>query len=413
MLDWLCMASERWTRANTAREVKASKRTPRWILRRLSRAKLVRTLRYVYDKSEAQRKAWNDAGISRADIRSAKILEHIPFTTGHSVAKAAENYFCVPSEELIHLITTSSSKGLKKSIYLTHGDFKHQLRMMGTSLRRFDGATRAAAMFMMHDPTWTVGMVVRGAMAEAGMLGFLFGVHLPVEEHIELIKEHRINCLVTTPAYLGRLSWESSENLRDLGVRYIHLGGQPWGEDFRNQMEQRWGAKLIDGYGNNECACGIASECIYQNGLHVAEVDYWLEVVEPTTDKLLPEGEEGELVITTISRRGMPLVRYRTGDLGYLLPDKKRCECGVGTRKMGRVRGRVDDMLIVGAAHNLYPDEIERAVLSVAGVMDYQLVIDKDGYKDVVTLTVEANGTRNGLKEALRGALLGIESIGL
>ena len=415
MFGWLHLAIERRTRAKASRQGRICNHIPAWYMRRLSQMKLVHALRYVYRKSAAQRNCWNNAGLKLGDIRSAEALEYIPLTTGAQLAERPEDYICVPREELIHILTTSSTKGLKKTIYFTAEDFKHQIRTMATHLKRFPGAERVACIFLVHEPTWSVASVVRRSTAEAGMLGFISGVHRSIADHIDLIKKYEIDRLITTPSYLRRLTFEAPKELdiKSLNIRYIHLGTQPWSEEFREEMEEIWGAKLIDGYGNNECACAIASECLYQTGLHVSEPDFWVEIVEPATGKVLPEGDEGELVITTLSRRGMPLVRYRTGDLGRLIPNQQRCPCGLPLRKMARIRGRVDDMLIVGAGHNLYPDEVERAVFSVDGITDYQLVVDKKDHQDVLQLRVEANGGAEDLRNALLKALLAIESIGI
>ncbi|NIA07931.1 MAG: AMP-binding protein [Actinobacteria bacterium] len=413
MFGSLYVAIERWARSSTSRQGKLPDHIPLWYIRQLSRAKLVWMLRYIYHNSPAQRDIWHAAGLKLGDIRSADVLQHIPFTTAAELAEHPDSYICVAHDKLIHILTTSSAKGLKKTIYLTAGDFDHQVRTMGTHLRRFPEAGRVAAMFLVHDPTWSVGTVIRRGIAEAGMLGFLSGVHRPVQDHLDLIKEYRINRLITSPTHLSRLTFEAPAglDLKGLGIRYIHLGTQPWTEEFRSRMEQTWGAKLIDGYGSNECVCAIASECLLQNNLHVSEVDFWMEIIDPATGRVLPDGQDGEVVITTLSRLGMPLVRYRTGDLSHLIPRKARCPCGLPLRKMGRVRGRIDDMLIIGAGHNLYPDEVDRAVFSIPGIIDYQLVVEKDTFKDVMLLTVEANGAQDNLRASLLKELLAVESI--
>jgi len=413
MFDFLDIALERWVRSSSSKQGRCVNHIPLWYMRKLSRAKLIHTLRYVYRHSPGQRKAWNDAGIKLRDIRSAEILQHLPLSNGSDLIENPDDYICVPQDELIHILTTSSAKGIKKTIYLTADDFDHQVRTIGTHLRRFAGGERVAVMFLVHDPTWTVGSIIRQGIAEVGMLGFLSGIHRSVKEHIDLIKEYRINRLITSPSHLGRMTVEASEDVGKLGIRYIHLGTQPWGEDFRRQMEQKWGAKLIDGYGSNECVCAIASECLQQDGLHVAQADLWVEIIDPQTGKPLADGQEGEVVVTTLSRRGMPLVRYRTGDLSHLIPNGQRCACGLPLRKMGRVRGRVDDMLIIGAGHNLFPDEVDRAVLSVAGISDYQFVLSKEGYKDILELTIEARGPSEELKAAVSKALMDVHSIGI
>jgi len=411
MFGWAFIAFERWARADVGRLDWLVDCVPTWVIRRVSEAKLVRTLRHVYRQSAAQRERWNRLGITLSDIRSPEVLPVLPLTTGAEMAKFPENYFCVPREELIHVLSTSGTSGLQKKVYLTQGDLDRQLLMIGTHLCRFPGATRVLAIFFVREPTWSAGSIARRGVEKAGIFGLLCGSHRTVREQIELIKEYGINLLISTPAYVHRMTVEAEEELKALGVRWIHLSGQPWTEELRREIERAWGAKAIDVYGSTECVCGMAAECPYQNGLHVSELDYWVEIIDPRSAELLPAGQDGEMVVTTLSRRGMPLIRYRTGDLAHLIPEKGRCECRMPLRKISRVRGRVDDMLIVGAGDNVYPDEFDRAVLSVPGVTDYQLVIEKDGYKDVLNLTVEADRREGEMRTPLVEALLTIPTV--
>ena len=411
MFGWAHLAIERWVRADSVRMDKLCNHIPLWYIRRLSEKKLVKTLRYVYRNCPVQRQRWNEAGLKLSDLRSAEVLEQIPFTKGPELAKHPEDYICVGRDELIHVLTSSCTKGLRKKLYLTADDFIDQVRMMGAHLRRLPGASRIAIMFSVDDPYWSTGAVLRRGIEEAGMFGLLSGVHHSIPRQIGLIKEFQIDCLMTTASYAGRLALEAPLDVKDLKVRYLHLSAQAWTEEYRAEMEKVWGAKVIDGYGSSESTYGISVECPEQNGLHISEVDYWVEIVDPATGKVLPDGSEGEIVFTTLSKRGMPLVRYRTGDLSYLMPRDERCPCGVPMRRMGRVRGRKDDMLVFGNGENVYPDELDRAVLSVAGVTDYQLVADEDKYKDVLHLKVETNSSPEGLKDTLIKALLSIPGI--
>lgn len=413
MLGWLYRGVEHRVRARSGTTAKAVQHIPIWFIRKVRKAKLVRSLRHVYRNSAIQREAWKEAGVRFSDIRSPKVLQHIPFTTGRDLFERPDDFICVDRDELIHMICTSSTKGLQKKIYLTDEDLQHQARAMGTMMRRFPGVRRIAAMFLVQDPTWNVSGVIRRAIAEAGKMGFIAGLHRTIPEQIQLLKEYEIDYLITSPAYLGRLTYESPEDVGKLGLRYIQLGTQPWTEEFRQRMQKAWGATLIDGYGSNECVCGIATECIYQDGLHLSEVDYWVEIIDPKTCEPVPDGQEGEIVITTLSRRGMPLVRYRTGDVSYLYEDQRRCACGYPLRKIGRIKSRVDDMLIVGPGHNLYPYEIEDALFAIPGITDYQFVVDKNGHKDVIHLTVESANPEKNIRELTMKMLMGIRSIGL
>ena len=411
MFGWLNIAIERWVRSSAGRMDKLCDHIPLWYIHRLSEQKLVKTLRHVYRNCPAQRQRWNEAGLKLSDLRTAEVLERVPFTKGPELARHPEDYICVGQDELIHVLTSSCTKGLRKRLYLTADDFIYQVRMMGAHLRRLPGASRIVIMFSVDDPYWSTGAVLRRGIEEAGMFGLLSGVHRSIPEQIELIKEYQINCLMTTASYAGRLALESPLDVKDLKVAYLHLSAQAWTEEFRRDMEERWGAKVIDGYGSSESTYGIAVECPEQNALHIAETDYWVEIVDPATGKVLPEGSEGEIVFTTLSKWGMPLVRYRTGDLSYLMPRNEACACSVPMRRMGRVRGRADDMLVFGSGENVYPDEIDRAVLSVAGVTDYQLVITEDKYKDVLELKVESSSSAGSLRDILIQALLSIPGI--
>ena len=273
MLGWLYRTIERRARSNTARLGNFLDYIPRWYIRALSQAKLIYVLRTVYRSCPAQRQLWNQAGLELRDIRSPDVLQRIPFLTGSDLAEHPEDYLCVPREELIHIVTSSGTKGKPKKIWLTGDDLDIQTRMIGTHLRRLPGITRVAAMFLVDNPTWSTGAVVRRSIEQAGMFGLLCGMNLSTARQIELIREYRINCLLSTPSYVGRLVAEAPEDLRGLGVRYIQLGGQVFSEEFRTKMQQAWAAKVLDDYGLAECAFGVASECNYQNGLHVAEVD--------------------------------------------------------------------------------------------------------------------------------------------
>jgi phenylacetate-CoA ligase len=233
----------------------------------------------------------------------------------------------------------------------------------------------------------------------------LSGNEASAEVNCKLIRDYRLNVIMSSASCVHRLTVEAKEDLKALGVKYIILSAQAWTEDLRKELEGAWGAKVLDAYGANEFGCGVAGECLQQNGMHISEADFWVEVVDPGTGKPMADGEEGELVVTTLSRRGMPLVRYRIGDLGRFLPWEGRCRCGLALRKIGRIKGRVDDIVMVGTGGNVFPDEFDKALLGTAGVTDYQLVIEREAYKDVLHLTVETETRGEALREAMTKAL--------
>ena len=412
MSGWIYLGIERCGRASVPLLTRLADFVPMWYVRRLSELKLVRTLRHVWRNAPAQRRRWEKAGVTLADIRSPDVLRRLPLMTGDDLAERVEDYFCVPREQLTEVMSSSGTTGTPKVIYMTPDDVDRQTAMTGAHFRHLPGATRAMVVVFVRNPTWTAGRVTSTALRKAGMFVVLATSDMSIPEQIALIRKHRVNLIVGGSAFLHRFVYEAAEDLRDLGVRYLNVGGQGWSERFRREMEAAWGATVLDGYASAESGYGVASECICRNGLHVAEVDYWLEVVDPDTGEPLPDGTEGEVVFTTLSRRGMPLVRYRTHDLAHLLPRAKRCPCGVPLRRMSRIRARTDDLVILGGA-NIYPGEFDAAVLAVPGVTDYQLVIDTDRYKEVLNLTVEADRIADRPRDVLIDALLTVPYVKL
>ena len=243
MLGWLYRAIERWARATPARLNRVLDHVPLWYVRRLAEAKLVRTLRYVWRNAPVQRERWRDAGVTLRDLRSPDVLRHLPFTTGRQLAESPEAFFCVPRSELIHVMGSSGTKGFVKKTYLTHDDLERHLRLAGTHLRRFPGGTRAMAMFPLAYPTWCAGPLVREAITHAGMLGLLSDTQRSIDDQMATIRDYQINVLMSNASYMHRLTLEAGEDLKALGVRYIHLGAQAWSETLREEIETAWAPK--------------------------------------------------------------------------------------------------------------------------------------------------------------------------
>ena len=411
MLDRVYLALECWVRATPVRLDRFASYIPIRLLRKLADVKLVRTLRHVYRNSPAQRRRWEQAGIVFSDLDSPEVLSRIPFTTGEELAGRPEDFMCVERDELVHHFTSSGSTGVPKDIYFTEEDLAHHADMMGTHFRKFPGSSRVLVMFVTGFEYWAAGSILRWAFERAGMFVQESCASLSPAEQVERIRQLGINVIVTSPSYLHRLTIEMDCDPAGLGIRYIHLASAPFLEKFRREMEKTWNAKIIDAYGSMELGCGTASECVHGNGLHVMEADFRMEIIDPDSGEVLPDGEEGEVAITTLCRVGMPLVRYRTGDLAALIPADGRCACGLPLRKMTRIKKRVDHMVALGAGNNLYPGELEAVLLLVPGVADYQVIIGKEGYKDILNVTVESADGSSRMRERVVEALLSIVSV--
>ncbi|HUV39597.1 MAG TPA: AMP-binding protein [Planctomycetota bacterium] len=408
MLDRVYLLIHDGVRGGPRNAARLVRHLPRWLVRRVARARLTHLLRYVWRRSPAQRERWHRAGVRRRHLRSPDVLARIPFTTSDDLARRPEDFACVPERDLIHLIGTSGTTGHAKKLGLTERDLDHQTRLFASKLHQLPGASRVLAVFIVDSPTWSTGWYVRRGVEKAGMFGLLAANDCDTSFLIDLIREYDIDTLITTPTTMHRMTLEARCDLRALGLRYALLSAQPWSEAFRAEMESAWHVTALDAYGMNELGGSIAAECPHKTGLHISDVDFHVEIVDPETGAPLEAGREGEVVVTTLARRGMPLVRYRTGDLARLFDEDHRCPCGVPLSTMSRIRGRLDDMLILGPGTNVYPDEFDRAILSVRGVSDYQLVVEKDAWRDVLSLTVEADEPIETLRQPLLDALMGI-----
>jgi phenylacetate-coenzyme A ligase PaaK-like adenylate-forming protein len=298
--------------------------------------------------------------------------------------------------------------GKSKKISLTVEDLRHQTRIMGMWLAGLEGASRVLVMFYLRGPTWTAGPMGQRAVEDGGLFGLMCDHDLPPEKQVRLILGNRIDTLLTSMSAIQRLTREAGCDPKSLGVKWILLATQAWPDSSRAEIEQAWGATVLDIYGLMEFGSAVAAECPAKRGLHIAATDFWVEVVDLETGAPLPDGEYGEVVLSTLTRRGLPIVRYRTHDLACLMPENGRCACGTPTRRLSRVRGRLDQVLILGLGVNVLPDEFDAAILAVPGVSDYQLAVDRDGFTDVLHLTAESDEPIETLAAKLEQALTGM-----
>jgi phenylacetate-CoA ligase len=265
-----------------------------------------------------------------------------------------------------------------------------------------------------------------------GGLGFHYGAEkigalvIPAgagnsKRQIQLMRDFATTVIHIIPSYVLHLSTVFEElgvdPRRDTQVKIAFIGAEPHSEKMRQKIEAFYGFKAFNSYGLSEMnGPGVAFECPEQNGMHLWEDNYILEIVDPDTLKPLPDGEEGEMVLTTLLREGMPIVRYRTKDLTRVIPGP--CPCGRTHRRIERIKGRTDDMLILKGV-NIFPIQIEKKLMDIPGVgQNFLIVLDREGYNDHMTVKVEVNrefflgdlkqleGLRRRIVEDLKSAIL-------
>ncbi len=336
------------------------------------------------------------AGIeSEQDITSLDDLTKIPFALKSDLREAYPfGLLAVPREELVRVHASSGTHGKPTVVGYTRGDLETWTDLMarcmtmagvrpGMLIHNANGYGLFTGGLGFHQGGERIGATVvpvsSGMTARQAMLLRDFGAHV----------------LVSTPSYalviaqaLQDAGVDPAETSLELGL----FGGEPWTEGLRQQIDRALGMKAINFYGLSEmCGPGVATECLTaRNGLHVNEDHFNVEVIDPETEQPVPPGTDGELVFTTLTKEALPLIRYRTGDLGAVTVEP--CRCGRTTARLIRLGGRRDDMMIIRGV-NLYPSHVEQLVLSVDGVAPHwRLVLERTGPMDELTLECEPAG---------------------
>ena len=360
-------------------------------LRNLQLHRLKSIVRRAYDKVALFRERMLVRGIGPDDLRSLADLRHLPFTTKLDLRDTYPfGLFASPLEEVVRLHASSGTTGKPIVVAYTREDLAVWTNVI----------LRTLVACGLHR-----GDVIQNAYGYGlftGGLGVHYGAEalgatvIPVsggqsDRQIMIMKDFGVTAVCCTPSYFVHLIERGVElgvDLRELPVRAGVFGAEPWSESMRQRIQADAGIRAYDIYGLSEIiGPGVASECEAQTGLHIFEDHFYPEVIDPETGEVLPEGEEGELVLTTLSKRAMPMIRYRTRDLTALLPEP--CACGRTVRKMRRVSRRSDDMFIIRGV-NVYPSQIEHAILEVEGTLPhYQIVLTREGGLDRMQLEVE------------------------
>ena len=350
---------------------------------------------------------------SPEDVTSLDDLTRLPFTRK---ADLREHYpfglFAVPREQVLRIHASSGTRGKPTIVGYTRHDLEVWSEVMARTL----------AMAGVEP-----GMVVHNAYGYGlftGGLGFHLGAELlgctvvPIsggltQRQVVMLEDLGGQVLCCTPSYalnIAQTLIEQGVGLDRLRLEVGIFGAEPWTEAMRDALEAQLGLQALNVYGLSEIiGPGVSSECIEaRSGAHVQEDHFLVEVIDPASGQPVPPGTEGELVFTTLTREALPMLRYHTGDISSI--DLEPCACGRTTARMARIRGRIDDMLIILGV-NLYPSEVERVLLSVRGVAPhYQLVVERPGAMDELTVLCEsvsaasADDVRRRAETALREA---------
>ncbi|URW79231.1 phenylacetate--CoA ligase family protein [Xiashengella succiniciproducens] len=349
------------------------------------------TVERVYYNIPYYRQRMQEMGLAPEDIKSVDDLKHLPFTTKSDLR---DNYpfglFAVPMSEIIRIHASSGTTGKATVVGYTRHDIGIWSEVMA---RTFTAAGAGKSDFIQI--AYGYGLFTGGLGAHYG--GEKIGATvIPIsggntKRQLQLMEDFGTTVLACTPsyaAYLAETIEESGISRDELKLRVGVFGAEPWTENMRREIEKRLRIKAIDIYGLSEViGPGVSFECEHQCGLHINEDHFIPEIIDPDTLEVLPEGELGELVFTTITKEGLPLIRYRTRDLTRLNFDK--CACGRTIVRMNKCTGRSDDMLIIRGV-NLFPSQIESVLMEMDETTPhYLLVVDRVNNLDTLELQLE------------------------
>jgi phenylacetate-CoA ligase len=338
------------------------------------------------------RAAFEAAGVLPDEVTDLADLAQFPFT---SKADLRENYpfgmFAVPREQVVRVHASSGTTGRPTVVGYTRHDIEVWATVMARSIRAAGGRPG----HIVHN-AYGYGLFTGGLGAHYGAERLGCTV-VPVsggmtERQVILIRDFRPDLIMATPSYLLAITDEMERQGMDpasCSLRYGILGAEPWTEPMRAEVETRLGIDATDIYGLSEViGPGVAQECVEtKDGLHVWEDHFYPEIIDPVTGRVLPEGERGELVLTSLTKQAMPIVRYRTRDLTRLLPGTAR-----PMRRIERITGRTDDMIILRGV-NLFPTQIEELILRTPALSPhFQLHLSRSGRLDMLTVHVERRG---------------------
>ncbi|WP_148611902.1 phenylacetate--CoA ligase PaaK [Nocardioides rubriscoriae] len=358
-------------------------------LRALQTERLRWSVRHAYDHVPHYRAAWDAAGVHPDDVRELADLARLPFTTK---ADLRDNYpfamFAVPREQVVRVHASSGTTGKPTVVGYTADDIDTWATVVARSIRAAGGRRG----HVLHN-AYGYGLFTGGLGAHYGAEKLGCTV-VPVsggmtERQVQLILDFEPDLIMVTPSYMLSIIDEMERqgvDPRTTSLKVGIFGAEPWTNDMRREMEQRLDMHAVDIYGLSEViGPGVASECVEtKDGLTVWEDHFYPEVIDPVTGEVLPDGEEGELVLTSLTKQAMPVIRYRTRDLTRLLPGTART-----MRRIEKITGRTDDMIILRGV-NLFPTQIEELILATPALSPhFQCVLDRDGTLDSMTVLVE------------------------
>jgi phenylacetate-CoA ligase len=347
----------------------------------------------AYENVPYYKKRLDEAGVKPEDIQTLRDIEKIPFTTKTDLREAYPfGMFAVPRREIVELHTSSGTTGKPTVSGYTKGDLEIWSECMARGLTMV-GITEDDVIQNTHGyGLFTGGFGVHYGAQKIGATVIPISTG-QTKRQMEIMQDFGTTVLIVTPSYGLYLAEEFADeniDMDDLDLKVIGFGAEGWTQEMREKLESKFHVPAYNIYGLTEImGPGVGLECEAQDGLHIFEDHFYPEIIDPQTHETLPDGEKGELVLTTLTREGMPLLRFRTKDITRL--KRGKCECGRTLVRIERITGRSDDMMKIRGV-SIFPSQIEKALLKIDGLEPhYQIIVTRPGHLDELEIQVEAS----------------------
>lgn len=364
---------------------------PKEELKSLQSERLCAMVKRCYEKIPLYKTRFDELGLKPEDIKSIDDITKLPFTYKQDLR---DNYpfglFAVPMSEVVRVHASSGTTGKQTVVGYTENDMKLWGEVMARTLGA-GGVTREDIGHISYGYGLFTGGLGGGLGSETIGCATIPASTGNTRRQVTILEDFKPTFILATPSYALTIAEFMAQNdisINDISLKVGFFGAEPWTESMRKEIEEQLNLKAYDIYGLSEViGPGVAYECECQHGLHVNEDHFYLEIIDPETGENVPDGTEGEIVFTCMTKEALPLIRYRTRDVGMKIPGQ--CECGRSFVRMVKPAGRTDDMLIIRGV-NVFPSQIESVLMNMDGIAPFfQMIVEREGNLDKLTVLVE------------------------
>ncbi|MDY7033236.1 MAG: AMP-binding protein [Thermodesulfobacteriota bacterium] len=371
--------------------------------------KLKRILDYAFQKSRYYKEVFAETGITPNDIRNMNDFVKLPLTEPDDLAQIPHKFVCVSLKEFAqeYLFDTSGTEGKPKRVVCTQHDIDKMIDFMSAGMRTVSERNDTILLILPGGRPNSQSDLLSKGVSKMGGIPVICDINVSPEECIQMIEQHRPKVIFTSPSRIHRITmgYTQKSRLQNLGVQTLFLTSEHVSSAMRKKLQDIWNCEIHGHYGMTEMGLGVSVECHAHDGYHFNEADLLLETIDPSTGELIEGDSEGELVFTTLTREGTPLIRYRTHDITRVL--KKPCPCGAVTlKRIGAPVTKKRSFVTLGNKDIIHPSFFDDEIYCVPEVVDYQVVMSKKENMDRITFRVETAEEDLGIEKEITKRVL-------